>query len=152
MRGATFDGMEMTLCCNIFQSTPPVRGATLQRLRRLQQHNISIHAPRAGGDNGGCSHKITARPHFNPRPPCGGRPGDDPDRKSVGWISIHAPRAGGDIEAAQENAFMSDFNPRPPCGGRPAGRRTYAGPLTFQSTPPVRGATVKIRIFIRIFK
>ena len=28
------------------------------------------------------------------------------------------PVRGATIEAAQENAFMSDFNPRPPCGGR----------------------------------
>ena len=30
--GSDFDGQEMTLCCNIFQSTLPVRGATKKRL------------------------------------------------------------------------------------------------------------------------
>ena len=45
-------------------------------------------------------------------------------------ISIHAPRAGGDKEGS-----VSDSTG-----------------VRFQSTPPVRGATVKIRIFIRIFK
>ena len=33
-----------------FQSTPPVRGATIERLNERMEAAISIHAPRAGGD------------------------------------------------------------------------------------------------------
>ena len=36
-----------------FQSTPPVRGATLLTTENLAQQTISIHAPRAGGDKQG---------------------------------------------------------------------------------------------------
>ena len=33
-----------------FQSTPPARGATVDRNRRMYHIRISIHAPREGGD------------------------------------------------------------------------------------------------------
>ena len=57
--------------------------------------------------------------HFNPRPPCGGRPGERRQQRAV-----------------------SNFNPRPPCGGRPyALNATGITTIQFQSTPPVRGAT-----------
>ena len=68
----------MTRCWRLqgisFQSTPPARGATL-----LIPHadititNISIHAPREGGDD-----------HVNIH------------RHYLLYISIHAPREGGD--------------------------------------------------------
>ena len=35
---------------SIFQSTPPARGATLPRSRTERKPAISIHAPREGGD------------------------------------------------------------------------------------------------------
>ena len=39
------------ICKWLFQSTPPVRGATLTyRTLREELREISIHAPRAGGD------------------------------------------------------------------------------------------------------
>ena len=56
----------------LFQSTPPARGATkLSRLKELYL-NISIHAPREGGD---CRRPACPRSvcNFNPRPPRGGR-------------------------------------------------------------------------------
>ena len=101
---------------------------------------ISIHAPREGGDPAG------APPH--------------PRR----YISIHAPREGGDHSPSKVFANEIDFNPRPPRGGRLAGllptlqaadisihapreggdlrRQLMHAPLCqFQSTPPARGAT-----------
>ena len=59
----------------IFQSTPPVRGATGTQLARTVKGLISIHAPRAGGDH---------KRHRN---------------RGRRAISIHAPRAGGDENA-----------------------------------------------------
>ena len=56
-------------------------------------------------------------------------------------ISIHAPRAGGDWPVAGRTAGGADFNPRPPCGGRHRGLVNASDFRTFQSTPPVRGAT-----------
>ena len=58
-----------------FQSTPPVRGATLISPEVKLQIRISIHAPREGGD-------LTLLPDF----------------KSELTISIHAPREGGDLK------------------------------------------------------
>ena len=59
-------------CLTAFQSTPPVRGATDRADIYPAPHKISIHAPRAGGDQGQYGCKRT-NCHFNPRPPCGGR-------------------------------------------------------------------------------
>ena len=56
-----------------FQSTPPVRGAT------IQGYDIYLSGP-----------------HFNPRPPCGGRLKWQEAVNDANAISIHAPRAGGD--------------------------------------------------------
>ena len=56
----------------IFQSTPPARGATLPFVGQFAAFLISIHAPREGGD---IAVGITILVHD---------------------ISIHAPREGGD--------------------------------------------------------
>ena len=145
-----------------FQSTHPVRGATIVAFERFQVVPISIHAPRAGCDSTSafCFRLI---PHFNPRTPCGvrldfiaiikmcdrisihapragcDRCAYDPHAERV--ISIHAPRAGCDIVKRRENAVFDYFNPRTPCGVR-QGDKGDTGPQgPFQSTHPVRGAT-----------
>ena len=101
----------------LFQSTPPARGATALRLDQLHIIDISIHAPREGGDLGERS-DVDESDYFNPRPPRGGRPrslhvlekpvlfqSTPPARgatclrfAALTWsvISIHAPREGGD--------------------------------------------------------
>ena len=129
--------------------------------------NISIHAPREGGDSAGAG------------PDMGGPA-----------ISIHAPREGGDLTRSEIKTRSEDFNPRPPRGGRrpkmpiapprsnfnprpPRGGRPSGtahltevrdisihapreggdlgfptmrvGNRTFQSTPPARGATAPCR-------
>ena len=77
-----------------FQSTLPVWGATVVRLRRESRPCISIHAPRVGSDS-----SVVPKYHesnFNPRSPCGER------RVGVG----HLVRR------------RKNFNPRSPCGER----------------------------------
>ena len=61
----------------------------------------------------------TQPPNFNPRPPCGGRPGCCPGLALPNQISIHAPHAGGDRNRRDKYKVTIHFNPRPPCGGRP---------------------------------
>ena len=61
---------------DIFQSTPPARGATAVGIRCVGTRPISIHAPREGGD-GTAKESIAANE-----------------------ISIHAPREGGDCQRA----------------------------------------------------
>ena len=80
---------------NEFQSTRPVWGATIKTRQLVSQQIISIHAPRVGRDDTETLDTEQCR-NFNPRAPCGARPGDDGGR------------------AARE-----DFNPRAPCGARP---------------------------------
>ena len=59
----------------------------------------------------------------------------------AGSVSIHAPRAGGDTRNNKAESPTLSFNPRPPRGGRQYDRVTKAFKVTFQSTPPARGAT-----------
>ena len=105
---------------DLFQSTPPARGATLLFRPLAVLMGISIHAPREGGDCMVLGYAIeigrfqstppargatimfnklaSLTRNFNPRPPRGGRRlycGGHPVRPV---ISIHAPREGGDAE------------------------------------------------------
>ena len=77
-----------------FQSTPPARGATAFGKTIFLTREISIHAPREGGD-----------------------PADQRGNSSP-CISIHAPREGGDSAYYNSPWLPTYFNPRPPRGGR----------------------------------
>ena len=117
VRGATRPSVVIALF-SAFQSTLPVRGATKRVLLCGAPGDISIHAPRAGSDMAGSQIRAIAL-NFNPRSPCGERP----------------------PPAARERRGPH-FNPRSPCGERL--RQALAGYFTkeFQSTLPVRGATL----------
>ena len=78
----------------LFQSTRPLRGATLSLSHFSVAFVISIHAPLAGRDRAVKAYRRNKR-HFNPRAPCGAR------------------RAGAFTPANRKN-----FNPRAPCGAR----------------------------------
>ncbi len=77
-----------------FQSTLPMRGATIVVPLILLTMVISIHAPHAGSDVGNLIQQIT------------------------NTISIHAPHAGSDTFSKKALASCLDFNPRSPCGER----------------------------------
>ncbi len=103
---------------SMFQSTRPVRGATLVRTM-----------------------SASSSASFNPRAPCGARPRPTTGSTSPCWVSIHAPRAGRDV--CHDPALLLlcrvsihapragrdpprnrgrcrawRFNPRAPCGAR----------------------------------
>ena len=127
---------------SIFQSTLPLRGATVVEFtdttergdfnphspcgeRPFQSSNlpdrtpsISIHTPLAGSDRGrlGCGH---IPGHFNPHSPCGERP---------------------DCRAVFDH-LRNHFNPHSPCGERRYLFSPFTGSMLFQSTLPLRGAT-----------
>ena len=101
-----------------FQSTRPLRGATVRDRIHAWCGEISIHAPLAGRDFSSAS-GYCPRPYFNPRAPCGARPF---------LAAVASP--------------SSYFNPRAPCGARPGISRTLQPRARFQSTRPLRGATV----------
>ena len=96
----------------VFQSTPPARGATWQ---------VRMPAPWTS--------------HFNPRPPRGGRPCKGYEFRCSQPISIHAPREGGDTTSLSRAAGVKDFNPRPPRGGRPktGSAEIYAGMISIHA-------------------
>ena len=51
-----------------FQSTPPVKAATIDKLTHTLKSIISIHAAREGGDKP-CVRVLHFLHHFNPRRP-----------------------------------------------------------------------------------
>ena len=73
-----------------FQSAPPVKGAIGNHLCCGMVVEVSIRAPREGGDH--------------------------PDSTVLvqGFVSIRAPREGGDCLERGCKIFINSFNPRPP--------------------------------------
>ena len=145
----------------VFQSTPPARGATAIAGDDDVAAIISIHAPREGGDIVAAVTDVSAI-NFNPRPPRGGRRARSRPNLTPRWISIHAPREGGDqgraasvarsfhisIHAPREggdwrvvkiHAAKLDFNPRPPRGGRRSASRNPRNAIHFNPRPPRGG-------------
>ena len=108
------------MCCyaGIFQSTLPVRGATLQSEKYTSLLMISIHAPRAGSDFPAVISETLTHIFQSTLP--------------VRGATRHSPN---------QPQTLKNFNPRSPCGER---RRVYTLDTymdQFQSTLPVRGAT-----------
>ncbi len=102
----------------LFQSTLPMRGATEFVQPSLTVQAISIHAPHAGSDS------------------------LDGKRCVGAAISIHAPHAGSDGNGSAREYKKLNFNPRSPCGERQQCVISSNIKAVFQSTLPMRGATV----------
>ena len=96
-----------------FQSTHPVRGATLRdETVKAEIVHISIHAPREGCDRSGNPNLIYPGISIHaPREGC-----DSSYRLPAGRaiISIHAPREGCDWTASRSTHATAYFNPRTP--------------------------------------
>ena len=122
----------------------PVRGATHERLQREISETISIHAPRAGSDQGkrGVNHKIDK---FQSMLPVRGATLAAGFGGLLMSISIHAPRAGSDRPPHQQPPSVLYFNPCSPCGERLWADVRKAIPDAFQSMLPVRGATYALK-------
>ena len=141
MRGATF-WRSISLCSKEkFQSTLPMRGATLfhpsgcdakkdfnphspcgERQRRgnvprlLQM--ISIHTPHAGSD--GIGRYVWVNDVISIHTPHAGSDFCRHDQiVFLRHISIHTPHAGSDHTTQRKMASHSHFNPHSPCGERP---------------------------------
>ncbi len=99
-----------------------MRGATFTFSPLLRYVAISIHAPHAGSDR---VLDITMR--------------------AASGISIHAPHAGSDRIMLWLRLAHDYFNPRSPCGERPSFQIIDSPLSTFQSTLPMRGATILVR-------
>ena len=94
--GVRLWAMPPTFRILVFQSTHPLRGATL-----------SSPSP------------ALPATHFNPRTPCGVRPREVADLlPGFIEISIHAPLAGCDVVVLLLLSLIGHFNARTPCGVR----------------------------------
>ena len=147
----------------LFQSTPPMRGATVSVQPACLGIKISIHAPHAGSDcvalgavfvlvdfnpRPPCGERPLCVPifdllcNFNPRPPCGERP-QSVNSLAVAFVNFNPRPPCGERPAVRPpyNGFLGDFNPRPPCGERHPLFNAHSLKFKFQSTPPMRGAT-----------
>jgi len=100
-----------------FQSTPPAWGATVELRCVCWPADVSIHAPRVGGDY------------------------IFPTLLTAEKVSIHAPRVGGNSSGTATSPDPHRFNPRPPRGGRRQSTQAITTRIAFQSTPPAWGAT-----------
>ena len=117
-------------------------GVRLREDNKMKNVNIiSIHAPHAGCDRGVALGQQD-RTDFNPRTPCGVR--RSPLRASGGAkpISIHAPHAGCDVWRGG-GFWGRHISIHAPHAGCDMQRSSPRGRLCrFQSTHPMRGATV----------
>ena len=151
-----------------FQSTPPVQGATGQSFEQIADAIFQSTPPVQGAT---WQHDIPllSAVYFNPRPLCRGRPSQlvlsmnspslfqsTPPVQGATFclfvftfpqfsISIHAPCAGGDASCSPSASGSEHFNPRPLCRGRLVVQSSCKSISTFQSTPPVQGATPTVQ-------
>ena len=102
-----------------FQSTPPVKAATVCNTNQRRQRHISIHAAREGGDAA----------FLNSLP-------------VIIDISIHAAREGGDLLCAKAQTLREISIHAAREGGDFIRGVDYLILKIFQSTPPVKAATV----------
>ena len=103
-----------------FQSTHPVRGATSTTIRSNRRARFQSTHPVRGATIS-VSRRLDVLQDFNPRTPCGVR------------------RSRNHLRLADGN-----FNPRTPCGVRPLDKISADYTREFQSTHPVRGATLLV--------
>ena len=122
-----------------FQSTLPMRGATMVSTRLPPNNKISIHAPHAGSDISGPLPPSTPS-NFNPRSPCGERQGRRV-QEPTGWQFQSTLPMRGATKTTNNADRTADFNPRSPCGERRGPGNLEAPGREFQSTLPMRGAT-----------
>ena len=101
----------------IFQSTPPVKAATVTPRSEREKLKISIHAAREGGDI------VIAV------------------ARNAGIISIHAAREGGDSNRLMRLNGASRFQSTPPVKAATSNDAPVSCASVFQSTPPVKAAT-----------
>ena len=124
----------------LFQSTPPARGATFTKSRNcVLMSLISIHAPREEGDATGCSGRRMNR-LFQSTPPARGAT-TRRARPRPTTIFQSTPPARGATLATFFPICAKSFQSTPPRRGRPWLGRSALKSALFQSTPPAKGAT-----------
>ena len=103
-----------------FQSTHPLRGATIYRPRGKERPRKFQSTHPLRGATVVFNTLLGELWDFNPRTPCGVRREQGGVVYPQDIISIHAPLAGCDGRERSEDRADHDFNPRTPCGVRRA--------------------------------
>ena len=101
---------------------------------------ISIHAPREGGDIRRDRHRPN-RDKFQSTPPARGATTKGVADMACNLFQSTPPARGATLRPPRRAGQRPDFNPRPPRGGRRCVFPVPGEPPIFQSTPPARGAT-----------
>ena len=111
--------------CSEFQSTHPLRDATIKLIALIKKGFF---------------------PYFNPRTPYGMRLPPKLLHHLQQLISIHAPLTGCDSILCYYLRLTKYFNPRTPYGMRPSSHLINLNNSLFQSTHPLRDATLNSSI------
>ena len=127
-----------------FQSTHPLRDATSMLM--YQGHMNQNFNPRTPyGMRHDAPEKVDIRSWFQSTHPLRDATQAEGVLILQGDISIHAPLTGCDIlRCISSSIVISDFNPRTPYGMRPLSEAFVMTSLSFQSTHPLRDATLFI--------
>ena len=123
----------------LFQSTLPLRGATLYYTHLMRICQISIHAPLTGSDETGVWEDRCV--FISIHAPLTGSDAIWQRHPGGPYISIHAPLTGSDNVGRNLKKQPQYFNPRSPYGERHTGLPLSRYVPIFQSTLPLRGAT-----------
>src|SRR5262249_12628391 len=108
-----------------------------------RQGDVSIHAPRAGRDRNRAQRRSTNW-RFNPRAPCGARRGRAYMLVRGGGFTPRAP-CGARLPHLVALVHLADVSIHAPRAGRDLLKQRDSGVLIgFQSTRPVRGATLSL--------
>ena len=128
------------MCQKTFQSTRPIRGATILGRWLNGIIPISIHAPHTGRDATG-DIRQTVRTIFQSTRPIRGATTALPVAALYGDISIHAPHTGRDDGLFPQHGPHSISIHAPHTGRDDRSGMGRYQPHAFQSTRPIRGAT-----------
>ena len=139
-RGATTP-QEVTLTSKTFQSTLPARGATADKRCNQLRKRFQSTLPARGATVSAVYNFLYEK--FQSTLPARGATIPTEEMTDPDGISIHAPRTGSDAHGGKPASARRDFNPRSPHGERRTQVMTTSSSLTFQSTLPARGATMK---------
>ena len=146
-----------------FQSTRPLRGATLTGMTFREMFGISTHAPLAGRDCAGGQHwhqglqisthaplagrdgamwrRWTMAELFQPTRPLRGATGTAQECRELAAFQPTRPLRGATTSGKTPSKPPRNFNPRAPCGARLESSGIVGSKTRFQPTRPLRGAT-----------
>ena len=124
----------------LFQSTLPLRGATLDECPGYLPFPFQSTLPLRGATQTFLT-LIRSITYFNPRSPYGERLWFHALDFGLFAISIHAPLTGSDFCETGARWLVAEFQSTLPLRGATGQRHKFSNPEKFQSTLPLRGAT-----------